>query len=64
MEKKDPTWEQIAQGCNEWMRRYIEEPERFENELSSVQRYLADVEGNREPSYGQTCVAYLRELIK
>ena len=58
------TWAfaEMADAFNEWMRRYTEEPERFEREWQSVERYHADQDGGREPSYGRTCAAFLYKL--
>lgn len=52
-----------AQAFNEWMRRYTEEPERFEAEFRSVGRFLEEERAGKEPSYGDTCAAYLDELM-
>ena len=54
---------QIAAAFNEWMRRYTEEPERFEREFQSVERFLTEVASGQEPSYGETCAAYLKTLV-
>jgi hypothetical protein len=47
---------------NEWMRRYVEEPERFESEFKVVQLFLAESHVGKEPSYGEECTAYLQLL--
>jgi hypothetical protein len=47
---------------NEWMRRYIEEPERYAREWQSVVEFKADESEGREPEYGERCEAYERQL--
>jgi len=50
-------------ALNEWMRRYIEEPERFEAEIRTVDAFRkAEAEG-REPDYGENCHDYLIKLM-
>ena len=44
------------------MRRYIEEPERFDAEFRTVNGFLKDEAEGREPSYGETCTAYMQQL--
>jgi hypothetical protein len=48
---------------NEWMRRYIEEPEKFAREFQSVTEFLADQAVGKEPSYGERCAAYQFQLL-
>jgi hypothetical protein len=48
---------------NEWMRRFIDEPERFSREFQSVQEFLTDEAAGREPSYGESCAAYQFNLL-
>lgn len=48
---------------NEWMRRFIEEPDRFSREFKDVQDFLADEAAGREPSYGEACTAYQFQLL-
>ena len=47
---------------NEWMRRYTEEPEKFEAEFRTVGEYLKEAAEGVEPSYGEHCAAYLLNL--
>lgn len=47
---------------NEWMRRYIEEPHRFEVEFKSVNEYLKEIADGVEPSYGESCAFYILKL--
>lgn len=48
---------------NEWMRRFIEEPERFSREFQDVTEFLADEATGAEPSYGQACAEYQFRLL-
>jgi len=52
-----------AEAFNEWMRRYIEEPERFEREMTTVNEFMKAEAGGVEPDYGQSCAAYLQKLM-
>ena len=58
----DLSVEESAAAFNEWMRRYIEEPERFRREWQTVQEYLAEEERGVKHTYGDTCAAYLMQL--
>lgn len=53
---------QMAKCFNEWMRRFIEYPERFEREFVTVAEFLKDDGEGREPTYGETCAAYMETL--
>lgn len=53
----------VVRCSNEWMRRYIEEPEKFSREFQRVQDFLTDEAAGREPSYGQSCSAYLFGIL-
>jgi len=48
---------------NEWMRRYIEEPESFKAEFRSVVQFLEEESKGEEPSYGASCHAYMIKLM-
>ena len=48
---------QMVKAFNEWMRRYTEEAGRFEAEFRTK-----DEADGREPSYGETCTAYMSQL--
>lgn len=52
----------IAAVSNEWMRRYIEEPEQFKREFEAVQDFLRQENNGEEPTYGQECAAYMLRL--
>jgi len=52
----------LARAFNEWMRRYTEEPERFEAEFATVKRFLAEQSGDAEPSYGLSAAEYLVDI--
>lgn len=56
--------EKLAKAFNEWMRRFEQEPERFESEYASVKAFLQDEAAGREPNYGQSCAAYLTRLLE
>lgn len=56
------TNEQMAKCFNEWMRRFIEEPSRFEAEFRTVNQFLTDEASGREPSYGETSTAYMQQI--
>lgn len=58
------TQEVQAKAFNEWMRRYTEEPEAFEHEVTTIKGFLASQAGGEEPTYGQTSAAYLAQLCK
>jgi len=56
---------QIAAALNEWMRRFVEEPARFEREFETVDKFK--IEGGMlggEASYGVVCAAYLLQIHK
>jgi len=62
-EKIETTPSEMAKAFNEWMRRYIEEPERFAHELKSVRAFeKAEAEG-QEPDYGADCTSYLSAIL-
>ena len=52
----------LALLFNEWMRRYTDEPERYEAEFATVKAFLADESAGVEPNYGKTCAAYFAQL--
>jgi hypothetical protein len=56
------TESQMANAFNEWMRRYVEEPERFEREFESVRQFEHEEEAGLTPSYGTDCAAYLLKI--
>jgi hypothetical protein len=53
----------MAKAFNEWMRLFTQEPEKFQHEWQTVQEFLADLNGGREPSYGETAAQFLSELM-
>jgi hypothetical protein len=61
-ENYEMTQDEIAAALNEWMRRFIEEPARFEREFQTITTYQADVSDGVTPTYGQTGAAYLLEI--
>lgn len=54
----------LTQAFNEWMRRYIEEPERFKREWESVLEYTDDIANEETPCYGRICAQYLEQLCE
>ena len=54
--------DQLAAAMNEWMRRYIEEPERFEREFRTVAEFKEADDTGKVPSYGSECAAYLLKI--
>lgn len=54
----------VKAAFNEWMRRYIEEPERFKREWETVGEYIQEKGQGQIPSYGERCVVYLEGLIE
>lgn len=54
---------EMAKTLNEWMRRFIEEPEKFKREFETVQSFLKDEADGREPSYGEICSSYQFKLL-
>lgn len=53
----------VAAAFNEWMRRYTADPSAFNAEFQTVGLYLAEQAQGKEPSYGDTCAAYLVQLM-
>lgn len=53
----------MIRTSNEWMRRYIESPEKFARDFQSVTQFLADTAQGREPDYGERCTAYQFVLL-
>lgn len=62
-ERIDCSKSAMVKAFNEWMRRYIEEPERFQAEFRSVKSFEADEKAGREPSYGDDCTSYLQKIL-
>ena len=57
------TEDQTAAAFNEWMRRYTDEPGRFEAEFKTCGEFLSQAAAGEEPTYGQTCAAYLASIM-
>lgn len=53
----------IAEAFNEWMKRYVEDPDGFEREWMTVGKFLAEQNGGQIPSYGQIAAATLQGFI-
>lgn len=56
--------EAMSNAFNEWMRRFTDEPERFEREFESVGRFLQEQSSGAVPSYGETAAAYLHQVAE
>lgn len=56
------TPEQMAAAFNEWMRRYTEQPDAYDAAFRTIGAFLQEMAEGREPSYGETCTAYLLNL--
>lgn len=54
----------LSLAFNEWMRRYIEEPEQYAREFESVLDFLNDESNGVEPTYGDVCAEYLLVLLE
>lgn len=48
----------LVWAFNKWMDNYIANPEEFQHSFQSVLEHLEDT------SYGERCVAYIKELLK
>ncbi len=53
----------LADAFNEWMRRYIEDPDGFEREWITVQRHMEETATGEDTTYGSHCVAILEEIM-
>ena len=53
-----------AQAFNEWMRRYIDEPDRFKREWQQVEEFKREHADGVVPSYGDRCAEYLQRLMR
>jgi len=59
----DLNMQDVASACDEWMRRYIEEPERFGREWQTVKQHLDEAASGKEHTYGKRCARYLVQLV-
>jgi hypothetical protein len=60
---KYATVDQVAGALNEWMRRYIEEPERFAREITTIKEFNAAEAAGETPSYGTNSAPYLAKIV-
>ncbi len=51
-----------AQAFNEWLRLYTADPEQFAREFEVVVQFLAQQKAGEEPTYGESCDAFLAKL--
>lgn len=58
------TQSEIAAATNEWIRRFINEPERFRCDFETVRKFERDQVSylGKEPTYGSVFAAYLLKL--
>ena len=49
---------------NEWMRRYIDEPEVFETEFDTVRDFLKQDCAGEEPTYGVVGAEYMVKIAE
>jgi hypothetical protein len=54
------TKEQMAMCFNEWMQRYVDDPQSFEVEFQTVARFLTE----DDPTYGDECAAYMFSILE
>jgi hypothetical protein len=47
---------------NEWMQRYIDNPEQFNREFQEVTQFLQERNDGHTPSYGESCTAYFNKI--
>lgn len=62
--KGDATRDAMARAFNEWMRRYTDEPARFAADFHTIGAFLSQDARGEEPTYGDTCAAYLIEIMR
>lgn len=55
---------QLAKVLNEWQRRYVDEPARFEADITMLKRFVSDETAGVEPAYGVDGAAYLLSIAK
>jgi hypothetical protein len=53
-----------SNGFNEWMRRFVDDPERFEHEWQTVHRFCKEKKKGKEPTYGENSCRYLAQIEK
>lgn len=54
-----PEFKQVAAAFNEWMREYIDEPEKFEPQARTILDFIgSDIHGET-PDYGTVCALTL-----
>jgi hypothetical protein len=55
--------QKLAAAFNEWMKRYTENPEKFDREFQVITTFLSEQAAGTEPTYGEAGAAYLMELM-
>ena len=54
----------MSEAFNEWMRRYIEEPEKFRHDWETIIEYSDEIRVGEVPSYGDNSTKYLTKLME
>ena len=52
----------LIYAFNEWLRRYMENPDEFEHEWSTIQDFINEGEAD-DASYGKSCTTLLFKII-
>ncbi len=63
-EQIDVSSDDLARAFNEWQRRYIDEPEKFQREWEAIRDFLDAEEHGEIPSYGTVSAEYLLSIIR
>ncbi len=50
----------IASAFNQWMRDFIDDPEKFAKQEQDVANFLAEENGGERPTYGERCSRLLQ----
>jgi hypothetical protein len=54
----------LAEVFNEWMRLYIDEPEKFQSSWTSMKEFLLQEDQDLEPTYGTECAAFVFKIAE
>jgi hypothetical protein len=55
----------MPEAFDEWLDRYINQPELFNREFQVVQKHLEETaHGDHDRSYGKACEAYLTKIME
>ncbi len=53
----------MPEAFNEWMDRYINDPQKFSLQWQDVNKHLMEKNSGKEPTYGESCSAFLAKLL-